>query len=143
MKTIYLQTVAQLKTIAALRWIDADMGQLDFYGEKPPVSFPCALVDIDLPQCDDKHETEQQCTVRVTIRLADLPKGPTHANVPTTYQAQALAFWDLADSVFSSLQGFETAELSAFTRRSQTTERRDDNLKVVVQVWETTMEQLA
>jgi hypothetical protein len=141
MKTIYLQTTEQLKTIASLRWIDADMGQLEFYGDKPPVAFPCALIDIDMPGTEDLHETEQLCTVRITIRLAELPKGPTHTSSPQQYQAQALAFWDLADEAFSALQGFETAELTAFTRISQTTERRDDNLKVIAQVWETTFVQ--
>ena len=36
--------------VSELKWIDFDFGQLDAYELRPPVQFPCALIDIELPE---------------------------------------------------------------------------------------------
>ena len=51
MKREYLnQVIETLKEeVPALRWIDADEGQLDFYtDDRPPVAFPCCLVELSM-----------------------------------------------------------------------------------------------
>ncbi|MCK4499827.1 hypothetical protein KAU11_04975 [Candidatus Babeliales bacterium] len=144
MKTIYLPIINQLKTeVPALRWIDADMGQLDFYEMKPPVVFPCALIDIDLPKCEDLAELVQDCDATITIRLAFEPMGQTNSTAPESVQNRALAMWDTVSQVFTALQGFENATFGSLSRTSQVTEKRDDNIKVVKQVWDTVFEETA
>lgn len=137
MKAIFLKVTEKLKTIEALRWIDGDEGQLDYYETRPPVSFPCALVDVELTDCQDQGETIQLVTARVTLRLAFEPLGQTNAAAPVSVQSKALEKWDTVDAVFSALQGWSDSEVAEFSRRSQTTEKRDDNIRVIRQVWET------
>jgi hypothetical protein len=138
MKDIYLKVVDRLKTVTALKWIDADDGQLDFFEMKPPVAFPAAIVDVEYPDCEDIGDTNQLCTARVTIRLAFEPAGQTSSKAPTLVQAKALARFDVVSACFTALQAWSDDEVGAFSRKSQTTEKRDDNLRVIVQVWETT-----
>jgi len=143
MKDIYLKTVARLKTVPALRWIDADDGQLEFFEERPAVAFPCALIDVEYPECEDESETAQMVTARITIRLAFEPAGATNSKVPELIQAAALKRYEAVTACYAALQGWSDSEVSSFSRKSQTTEKRDDNLRVIVQVWETTFEEEA
>ncbi|MDD3895254.1 MAG: hypothetical protein PHU36_09610 [Syntrophomonadaceae bacterium] len=101
------------------------------------MSFPCALVDVELTDCQDQGETIQLVTARVTLRLAFEPLGQTNAAAPVSVQSKALEKWDTVDAVFSALQGWSDSEVAEFSRRSQTTEKRDDNIRVIRQVWET------
>lgn len=141
MKKIYQKITEKLKTIPALRWIDSDEGQLDYYETRPAVAFPCCLIDMELPQCDDQGGAAQLITARVTLRLAFEPLGQTNTAAPVSVQNKALEKWDTVDAVFSLLQGWGDAEVSPFSRISQTTEKRDDNIRVIRQVWETTFEE--
>lgn len=138
MKDVYLKTVARLKTVTALKWIDADDGQLEFFELRPAVSFPCALVDVEYPQCEDLSDTMQMCNARVTIRLAFEPAGKTNSAAPTLVQSAALARFVTVAACYSALQGWSDTDVGSFSRVSQITEKREDNLKVIVQVWETT-----
>lgn len=141
MKDVYLKTVARLKTVSALKWIDMDDGQLEFFESRPPVAFPCALVEVEYPVCEDETDTMQMVTAIITIRLAFEPVGQTNANTPTLIQTKGLSRYDTVNACFSALQGWSDDEVSGFSRKSQTVEKRDDNLKVIRQVWETTFEE--
>jgi len=141
MKDIYLKTLAQLKTVPALKWIDAEDGQLEFFQTRPPVAFPCALIEVEYPRCEDESDTIQLVTARITIRLAFEPAGQTNSKAPELIQTKALARYDTVNACFSALQGWSDDEVSGFSRKSQTTEKREDNLKVIVQVWETSFEE--
>jgi hypothetical protein len=137
MKAIYQKITTKLKTIAALKWIDSDEGQLDYFETRPPVAFPCALLDIELIECADHSDKLQMVTARVTLRLAFEPLGQTNTAAPVSVQNKALEKWDTVDAVFNELQGWYDSEVAEFSRRSQTTEKRDDNIRVIRQVWET------
>ena len=140
MKTIYLPVANQLKTeVTTLRWIDADMGQLDFYDTKPPVAFPCALIDVDMPACEDMAAKEQLCDITISVRLAFNPLGQTNMAAPTSVQNTALELWATVDSAFDSLQGFSSTEFGKLSRASQITEKRPDGLKVIKQIWKATL----
>lgn len=141
-KNLYLAIVTQLQAeVPELRWIDVDEGQLN--DENPPVAYPCALIDIDYPNCTDESESLQLCTAKVTIRYAFKPSGSSSSAAPALNQEKSLERWDIVNKTYSALQGWETDETSSFSRRSQTNERRRDKLKVVIQVWETSFEEEA
>jgi len=138
MKDIYLKTVARLKTVPALKWIDMEDGQLEFFELRPAVAFPCALVEVEYPNCSNESDEIQLVTARITVRLAFEPIGQTNSSAPTTVQTKALSRYDAVNACFTALQGWSDTEISGFSRISQATEKRDDNLKVIRQVWETT-----
>jgi hypothetical protein len=139
-KKLYLDLASQLKTeVPELLWIDVDEGQLN--EENPPIAYPCALIDIEYPNCSDESETIQLCIARVTIRYAFKPSGQAASATPIVIQQKALERWDIVTKTYAALQGWETSEASSFSRRSQTKERRRDKIQVIVQVWETTFEE--
>ncbi len=137
MKDLFLKLTDKLKAVPTIKWVDSDEGQLEF-PEHPPVQFPCALIDVEFPDCEDIHETEQQVTALITIRLAFKPSGRSNSAVPVLQRTKAFERFDTTKAVFKALQGWEDAEMSSWSRKSQVTEKRDDNLKVIVQTWETT-----
>lgn len=137
MKKIYQKITGKLQTIEALRWIDSDEGQLDYYETRPAVAFPCCLVDIELTQCTDQSDKQQMVTARVTLRIGFEPIGQSNTAAPANVQEKALEKWDTVDAVFNALQGWYDSEVAEFSRVSQTTEKRDDNIRVIRQVWNT------
>ena len=138
MKDFFLQLTEKLAEITTLKWIDEDMGQLDFYETRPPVVFPCALVDIELPDCTDLNTTEQNVTARITLRLAFEPTGQSNTAAPDATRQRSLTRWETVDAVFNLLQGWNGTTFTELSRRTQVTEKREDKYKVIQQVWETT-----
>lgn len=125
--------LTQLKTAAFVKWIDMDIGQLENYDERPPVVFPCALVDISYPNTEDQTEESriQDCDCVITVRLGFQPKGATNAAAGPVLNALAFSLLDNVNTVASTLQGFYLPDASEpLTRKSQLPERRDDGLKV-------------
>lgn len=123
---------AALETISFIKWIDMDYGQLEAE-ERPAVAFPCALVDIAYPNCTDEFEEsrEQSCDCVVTVRLAFLPRGATHAAAPQLQRTLAFSILDNVKEVASALHGLTLAgSTEPLSRKSQLPERRDDGLRV-------------
>lgn len=141
MKQIFLAICARLKAeVPALKWIDFDLGQLDYF-ENPPVVFPCALIKISYPNCDDITETMQQVDVAITIRIAFNPLGDTNFTVPDAVLTRALSIFDTNDAIHTALQGFSTDEFSSLSRKSFVEEPREDGLKVFNYTSNTTFEE--
>ena len=55
MKKEILKTVMERirEKVPELRWVDADEGQLDFQDSRPPVAFPCCLVELSYPGAEN------------------------------------------------------------------------------------------
>jgi hypothetical protein len=141
MKEIFLAICDRLKTeVPALKWIDFDLGQLDFF-EQPPVVFPCALIKIIYPNCDDLSVTTQQVDVAITVRIAFNPLGETNFAAPDAVRNRALSIFDTNEAIHTALQGFETDSFSCLSRKSFTEEPREDGLKVFVYNCESTFEE--
>ena len=49
-KQIFTAVADRLKGVTAIRWIDADEGQLQA-SERPPVAFPCCLIEMAYTSC--------------------------------------------------------------------------------------------
>ena len=139
---LFLDIESRLKTqVPTLRWFDIDSGQLN--DENPPVSYPCALIDIQYPQCVDQGENEQNCITRVTIRYAFKTYSQSNDKAPAEVRTKAMEAWGLVSDCYSALQGFSTSSFSKFSRKRQVTERSKPGFKVIVQEWETTCEEIA
>ncbi|WP_143960242.1 hypothetical protein [Litoribacter populi] len=131
MQFIYEKVLAKLQEIPELRWIDLDKGQLDSYETRPNVNFPCALISMQLPRCEDLGAKKQQCTALVTIRLGFDFSGNTSSVTPEAERAKSLAYFDLCEKVYQKLQGWNDENINKFSRQNFREERRGDNYKVV------------
>jgi len=145
MKTLYNSVSSRLQTVAALKFIDFDLGQLDVLeqDQRPAVVMPCALLDITYPNCDDETDKTQMVTARVSIRLGIEQQSPTDSLSSDAVRNSGLAVFDLVEAVYKALQGFSDANFSSFSRRSMVPYRNFKGIKVVDLVFETTFEDLS
>jgi len=135
MKTIYNTLLKLLGEIPELRWIDLDKGQLDY--TRPAVAFPCALISIQYSNCQDMSLKIQQCTILATVRLGFDFTGETSAKTPEPNRETALAYYDLANKVYSKIQGYTDKEVRPFSRKRMTEEVRGGGIKVLTIPFET------
>ncbi|MGQ0737649.1 MAG: hypothetical protein ACT4OJ_01190 [Bacteroidota bacterium] len=123
--------------VATMRWIELEYGQLEIPEENYPVQFPCSLIDISFPECQDETHGNQQVVVQITVRTAIDPYEDLMvidgAGVPD--QQAALEKLGLFVDVYKALHGFETDYMTPLVRTSLMPERRDDGLKVVAQTF--------
>ena len=130
MKDLFKAVTARLETtVPALKWIDEDKGQLNF--ERPPVQFPCALIDIQLPKTEDLNRKLQQCQAIVTVRLAFDFSGNTSSVTPALEREKSLAYYDVVEDVKNALQGWAGVDFNSLSRKSFYQEKRPDAYKVV------------
>ena len=55
--------------VPEVRWIDADEGQLNVSGQRPPVAFPCVLIDMSYPQTEGMSATAEKVRVQFSCGL--------------------------------------------------------------------------
>lgn len=130
MKQLFLTLTALLKTVPALRFIDLDKGQLEYYTERPAVAFPCALMNIQISRAENLGGNVQRCFGSGTIRLAFDYQGETAGNTPDAIKAQSLEFFDTVQAVYLAVQGKQGGN-GKFDRQSVKEETRRDGLKVI------------
>lgn len=142
MKSIYLAISTQLATISELNYIDLDKGQLEFEG-RPGVSFPVALLDLQISRTEDLGNGRQECTGLLSIRFGYDFLGKTSHITPETNRAEALKFYDLAETIYNTLQNWKDSngEFGYLNRENLRTERRLDGLKVATQTFSFTFRQ--
>ncbi|MBL0144914.1 MAG: hypothetical protein IPP48_03300 [Chitinophagaceae bacterium] len=68
--------------VTALKWIDQNFGQLDNYELKPPVLFPCGLIDLSGFSFEDLPNGKQRANGRVVIILSTTPFSNSNASTP-------------------------------------------------------------
>lgn len=129
MEDIFKAVTAQLKTVPALKWIDEDKGQLNY--ERPPVLFPCALIDITVTGTKDLNKRTQQCEAVITVRLAWDFTGPTNSKAPEVEVQKSLKYYRDAEAVRKALQGWGGANFNELSRKGFYQEKRPDSYKVV------------
>ncbi len=144
MKTLYNTVLARFKAqIPEIKEVDFEIGQLEVLadGVKPSVLFPCALIDIDYPQCNnvDELETVQTVKPKVAIKLAFEVQLPTNSISTDAKRNSGLAFLDIVQKVYENFQGYSTDDFESFARISQSPDKRFDGtgIKVYDIVFET------
>lgn len=135
MEKLYETLLTLLSAIPELKWVDLNVGQLT--EENPPVAYPCALIDIDMPQCDDIEETIQQAKAAFKITLAYKAYGETNHKTAAPLRSNALAYFKTTNLVYKKLQGFKDENFCAFSRTAQRPENIRAGLKVVALSFET------
>lgn len=136
---IFNAICAQLETVAELKYIDFDEGQLSITSERPAVAFPCCLVDISYPDCRDLDEQEQLITAAITLKMAFVPMGETRVGAPSLVRGRALAIFSTIGKVHDSLQAFTGGDLfSPMSRKRAISATRPDKIKVYTITYNTT-----
>lgn len=113
MREIYESVMAALQQrVPELRWIDFNLGQ--FRSDPPPVSWPCALIDLStgadyVPVSRTQSTGEVIIEVAIGFRLRER----THNIANAPYRDEALAHVDVVEKVREALRH---AEGSMFTR---------------------------
>lgn len=129
MKAIFKEITALLDEIPALKWVDEDKGQLNF--ERPPVLFPCALVEIQINKTEDLNRKIQNCDAIILVRLAWNFNGETSTKTPELARDKSLQYYDDVEAVRQKLHGYESNHFNALSRKQFYPEKRPDAIKVV------------
>lgn len=120
--------------VPALRWIDADEGQLDFAENRPPVAFPCCLIELYYPDAENmagNHSTVQRIEAGIALKIGFNDCASFNVNKPVQVQDVAFARLDLLEDIHKALQGFRMENCAkSFRRKSCRPQKRPDGLKV-------------
>lgn len=147
MKTIYSAVIERLKSkVKSLKWIDLDTGQLERAPvlkpelERAPLSFPCALVVINISRAENITDTDQDCEARIVVRLAFNQEMRSSAAAPSHIAPVALKPYDIIADVYAALQGWGTANFDPLSRISQQKENSRNGLFIYRIEFETEFE---
>ncbi len=129
MKQLFETITALLNEIPELKWVDFNTGQL--HEERPSVNYPCALVEIDLPRCEDIDKDIQRVYADFSVKLAFKTIGETNTKAPTPQRSLALQYFDVVSKVEQKLHGYRSEYFYPFSRKSVRNETAKRGLKVV------------
>ena len=117
--------------VPALKYIDQDWGQLDYYSPNPPVKWPCALVDIVQAQFTNTGGGGQLGMVQVKVRVGDLQLSPSSTKAPAAARAAALSIWEVLKDLHKALHGWAGhRHYSKLIRTAQQRIRREDGVRI-------------
>ena len=141
MKDLFLALQNTIIQHPDIKHVDFDTGQLDQYGGRAPVLFPCVLIDIQEQGNQDLVESGklQQKQVIVNLRLAFDFSAHTDSSTTEEHREKALHFLDVVEGVYDMLQGHRPTDENInflggyqhFTNIGKSTERRPDRYKVI------------
>jgi hypothetical protein len=128
---------AEIATVAGLKYVDEDWGQLDYYSPNHPVKWPCVLMDVTGVNFSDigfekKREPEHRQMAEATLSLtvANLKLTNTSGNAPILQKENAHSIWDLINDLHKKLQGFRPGPLNGILIRSALRRvKRDDGVQ--------------
>ncbi len=136
MKKEILKTVMKRirEKVPELRWVDADEGQLDFQDSRPPVAFPCCLVELSYPGAENMsaaHPGMQRVQVSLELKIGFNDCASFNVNKPLQVQETAFARLDMVEALHRAVQGFKMENCAKSFRRARCRpQKRPDGLKV-------------
>lgn len=133
--TLFQALIERITTqVPTIRFVDQDWGQLENYGTgKPPVSWPCALVDMaEFAYTEIGGVNRQSATGFVQIRLAQVQWSPSNSLAPTAIRQKAIEYYETEQALHEALQGWAPTGFSRMLRRTGQLEQRDDDIRVLV-----------
>lgn len=144
LQSFFAQLLQKLQTqittqVPAIKWVDQDLGQLEYYDQRPAVSWPCVLIDFGNTNYDEMQGNVQLGNAQFTLRLGFPSFSPSQAGAPDSVKEQALQYYELEQLLYQAIQGYNADGLmQPCTRISAQTERREgDNFRVRVIVFNT------
>ena len=116
MEHILYEKIIELLAPTDLLWIDFDIDQLS--EEKPPVVFPCGLIDTTINSCEDIDDeaTKQLVKATFTIKIAVKNYGETNNKTSKPTRSNAMQAFVLKNEVYKKLQGYVDDNFEIFSR---------------------------
>lgn len=141
MKKEILKTVMERirEKVPELRWVDADEGQLDFQDSRPPVAFPCCLVELSYPGAENMsaaHPGMQRVQISLELKIGFNDCASFNVNKPQQVRETAFARLDMVEALHRAVQGFKMENCAkSFRRERCRPQKRPDGLKVYEAVY--------
>jgi hypothetical protein len=88
--------------VSALKYIDQDWGQMDYFNP-PPVKFPCALLDIQSVNYSNTTNNMQIGEAILAVRLFDMRLSNSSIGAPSNMKEQAGKIWQLVEDINRAL----------------------------------------
>ena len=137
MKDTLLAIQNKIAAVAGINYADEDWGQLDDYGQRPPVQWPCCLIDFSGAQYSDigidkkaSPQNRQEGTGTVTLVFANLKLTNTSAKAPEAQKDVAYLLSGVMEEAHKVIQGFKpAANCGALIRSSFRRIKRDDGIQ--------------
>lgn len=104
MDVLFTAVHEALIEVTGIRWVDEDYGQLDIY-DNPPVTFPCALISVQVPEwIGIKEPAVQPGKAQVIVKLGfDTRHNAGNAN--STQIERAMEHFAIVKAVTLALRG--------------------------------------
>lgn len=144
-KSIFIEMLLGIQNrfdehLPEFRYINQDLGQLEDPSDRPPVAWPCCLVDFsDTNYADLLRGVQEANLCTVVFRLGFNPYSATSSLQPDTVKEKGLEYLTLEHKVYQVFQGWTCNDLcSPFTRiRAVTEKREEDRFRVRSLIWTT------
>jgi hypothetical protein len=104
-----------------IRWIDFDLAQLD--QEKPPLSYPAALIQFGDANWIQFGSNEQMADQSITITFAFKVFERTHSKALESYRDEALEHLDIIAAAHSAIVNTQIPEEATFGKFTRTAQR--------------------
>ncbi|MDW8420132.1 MAG: hypothetical protein RML37_12045 [Chitinophagales bacterium] len=130
---IYLAIQQRIQTLVPeVKFIEHDFGQLDDYSNgRPPVAFPCVLIDFQSWQFENMGNSAQRAEGNVTIKLGYAKHGQSHQATPEQWREAALEYYDLEWKLNKALHGFSPGDnYGHLTRTTETKQNQPMYVRV-------------
>jgi hypothetical protein len=116
--------------VPAITYIDQDLGQLKTT-TRPPVSWPCVLIDFEDFNFENLGENVQTAKGTVVLRLGFAPHSNSSQLTPAPFIQQAISYYDLEWTLHKAIQGWSPADdLGSLSRTNASTQKRQDNYRI-------------
>jgi len=142
MDAIYFKIKNLLTAVDGIKYVDFDFGQLE--EDKPPVNFPCALVNIAYTKCEDLFDQTQRVRCVITVKLGfNISVEKTASIYNDAAIQQNLSYFNIVNAVYKSLQGYTDGNIEELSRSSLTQPIYPPGLKVTIMPFETEFDENA
>lgn len=124
--------------VPELKYIAQDWGQLDLFGDFPPLKFPAALIDITNATFSNAGRGVQEAQVTISVTIADL-SNLISRNASQTMQDRAYRIFDIMKKVQKALHQWNGAnDYAPLVREAMNRTVREDGARMRTLIYSTT-----
>ena len=122
-----LQTVLTYLSALPGIYVGEDWGQLNF--DKPPVNFPCALVDMESVDYSNLPQGKQHADAVFNITIADIFAHHVTPGMPPKHLNQELKIYDIIKDINKHLHNKAVPGYGTIKRARMEKTKRDDTIR--------------
>ena len=123
-----------IDNVTSIVHIDQDLGQLSGKNAamRPPVNFPCVLIDFEDFNFTNLANNVQASVGTVVLKLCFAPYSNSTQATPKTYLNNAISFYDIEYTLHLAMQGWTPAgdEYGSLNRIKASTQKNTDIYRV-------------